>query len=195
MTSVAVLYAQHGSIYLALRAEGADLPIVGYLGSPDLPDSRAYMGPYPVVAHPPCAPWGRLRGMSNGADRDCGIAALNAVTAFGGCVEQPAWSTLFRAAGVAHVPGMVDRWGGRIVPIPDARRLGGLTPKPTWVYMVGVPQEVRYAAWRMYSQAVYHDPGAWCKVQNMSKRQREATPGPMARYLVYCAARAEVSHG
>lgn len=195
MTAVAILYAQRDSVYLGLRSCGFDLPIVSYLGSPDLPDSRAYMGPHPVVAHPPCAPWGRLRGMSHGADRDCGIEALNAVTAFGGCVEQPAWSALFRAAGVAHVPGVVDRWGGRIVPIPDARALGHVARKPTWIYMVGVPQDVRSAAWRMYALQLCIFPRPVKLIENMSKRQREATPEPMARYLVYCAARTEVSHG
>jgi len=55
-------------------------------------DARAYDGPHPVVAHPPCGPWGNLRHLSFGAGRECGPLAVRQVRDFGGVLEHPAGS-------------------------------------------------------------------------------------------------------
>jgi hypothetical protein len=79
-----------------------------YWGRPDVDawdeerDARLYDGPFPVVAHPPCARWinyaylnfARYGGEHNrpGEDGGCFCSALNSVRTFGGVVEQPAGS-------------------------------------------------------------------------------------------------------
>lgn len=50
-TTIAALYVQPRGVYY-------DLAGVEPWGVPDR-DARAYAGPWPVVAHPPCERWGR----------------------------------------------------------------------------------------------------------------------------------------
>ena len=66
-------------------------------------DARLYDGPYPVVAHPPCARWSRLAGftefrfgLKRGDDGGCFEAALNAVRTWGGVLEHPAYTDAFK---------------------------------------------------------------------------------------------------
>lgn len=55
-------------------------------------DARLYVGPHPVVAHPPCKRWGRFwsggpsapNRFKKGDDNGCFAAALAAVGKFGG---------------------------------------------------------------------------------------------------------------
>lgn len=57
-------------------------------------DARQYNGPGPVIAHPPCGPWGKYKRWSK-ESRDDGIRAMELVHAHGGVVEQPMGSRLF----------------------------------------------------------------------------------------------------
>jgi hypothetical protein len=82
-------------------------------------DARTYAGPYPVIAHPPCARWGRywFGGPSvrvrrvKGDDDGCFAAALEAVRKFGGVLEHPAASSAWQAFGLITPP----RAGGWVV--------------------------------------------------------------------------------
>jgi hypothetical protein len=51
-------------------------------------DARLYAGPHPVVAHPPCARWGRFWSTDGstrpGADDGCFASALDSVRRWGG---------------------------------------------------------------------------------------------------------------
>lgn len=61
-------------------------------------DARRYEGPSPIVAHPPCGPWGRYFYRS-GESRLDGILAMRFVHLYGGVVEQPRGSSLFTDYG------------------------------------------------------------------------------------------------
>src|SRR5215470_14399010 len=67
-----------------------------------------YAGPWPIIAHPPCGPWGMLRHLSFEED-DHGIRAMELVHQYGGVVEQPSGSQLFKQYAirpfVTHAPG------------------------------------------------------------------------------------------
>ena len=83
-----------------------------YAGLPDVDlwdrdrDARIYAGPWPVVAHPPGARWGRSWGghptqqprLVLGDDEGCFAAALDAMRRHGGVLEHPeaspAWTGL-----------------------------------------------------------------------------------------------------
>lgn len=96
-------------------------------------DARTYDGPYPVVAHPPCGPWGRLRHLYKGNEHDCAPRAVGQVREFGGVLEHPAGSLLFR--GLPH-PGDSDGWGFTIE--VNQCDWGHVARKRTWLYCVGV---------------------------------------------------------
>ena len=104
MQTVAVLFARADSNYKVLP--GVDVYDVER-------DARTYDGPHPVVAHPPCRAWGRLRTFANPRpdERNLGRLAIALVCEFGGVLEHPAGSTLWSAQRLPK-PGMRDSWGG-----------------------------------------------------------------------------------
>lgn len=111
-------------------------------------DARLYAGPYPVVAHPPCARWGRLAkqielrgGRARGDDDGCFAAALAAVRRWGGVLEHPAGSYAWRAFGLnAPIRGAWVRadWGGGWTCAVDQSHFGHKAQKATWLYTFGV---------------------------------------------------------
>lgn len=104
-------------------------------------DARKYRGPHPVVAHPPCGPWGRLKawcGERRFIDADCMRFAVRAVRRFGGVLEQPAHSAAFRAFRMPHPHEGVDEHGGATIALTQVE-WGHVARKPTWLYLVRVP--------------------------------------------------------
>jgi hypothetical protein len=120
-----------------------------YYGLPDVDpwdearDARLYDGPWPVVAHPPCARWslmGLCRGYYDGDDGGCFAAALDAVRTFGGVLEHPAHSLAWKRFELPRPCGngwtrslLDDGWTCEV----DQRRYGHEARKPTWVYYIG----------------------------------------------------------
>ena len=100
---IAALYVQADGCYAGLP--GVDL-------WPEERDARGYDGPWPVVAHPPCARWGRFAegGPSAphkrklGDDDGCFAAALVAVRRWGGVLEHPAYSHAWDAHNLPWPP-------------------------------------------------------------------------------------------
>lgn len=87
-------------------------------------DANQYPGPGPIIAHPPCGPWGKYKGISK-ESRHHGIRAMELVHLYGGVVEQPVGSTLFALHGTT----------GKIAKIYQ-RDYGHLAWKPTLLYFV-----------------------------------------------------------
>src|SRR5262252_9279401 len=88
-------------------------------------DARKYEGPYPVVAHPPCGPWGKLRHLCTKQDSSCGPVAVDKVREFGGVLEHPAHSRLFVECGMPRTGELPDPWGGGY----DRGRASALGPR------------------------------------------------------------------
>lgn len=113
-------------------------------------DARKYAGPWPVVAHPPCARWSLLAGLvearggkKRGQDDGCFESALRSVRAFGGVLEHPANSAAFLAHNLARpvARGWQACLDGGWTTLVDQRRYGFPDRKPTWLYVYGIDSE------------------------------------------------------
>jgi hypothetical protein len=137
--TVAALYVEKDGVY-------ANLPGVEVWAEER--DARLYDGPWPVVAHPPCARWSRLAGftefrfgLKRGDDGGCFEHALRAVRAYGGVLEHPAFSKAWDTYGLAE-PTWREGWtygldGGASAYIEQGR-YGLPVKKATWLYAYGV---------------------------------------------------------
>lgn len=86
--------------------------------------AESYLGPYPIVAHPPCGPWGPMRTLCKYQSAQCGIDCLNLVNRFGGVIEQPVASDLFFGNRIAD---------GRLE-LVNQKEYGHPCEKWTWLY-------------------------------------------------------------
>lgn len=181
-----------------------------YYGLPDVDpwdrtrDARAYAGPWPVVAHPPCARWCRLAGLvekrwghKRGDDGGCFAAAISAVRKWGGVLEHPAYSDAWPAFDLPPPPKTC--WqrafcGGWVCHVEQVH-YGHRARKPTWLYAHGTD----LPALRWGTGTAWCSPGASPKVANykphdyMGKRERSATPLPFRDLLISIARTAEQS--
>lgn len=136
--TVAALYVERGGCYYGL---------------PDVDpwdverDARLYAGPYPVVAHPPCARWCQIAGLvehrygyRRGEDAGAFEAALSAVRRWGGVLEHPAYSKAWPTFGLPSPPrqgGWVstlfeEGWSAHVEQVFYGHR----ARKATWLYAV-----------------------------------------------------------
>jgi len=162
-------------------------------------DARAYDGPHPVVAHPPCGPWGNLRHLSFGAGRECGPLAVRQVRDFGGVLEHPAGSTLWTECGLPLPGELPDEYGGVTIEVEQVR-WGHPARKRTWLYLVGIsdaePNPPARAPTHWVSGGrTRKDKGGGtipAGIKACSAQQRRRTPPAFAEWLVSLARRARV---
>lgn len=166
-------------------------------------DATTYFGPFPVVAHPPCGHWGRYAWKARD-DGKTGLIAVLQVRAFGGVLEQPKDSKLWKVCGLPRPGEMPDQHGGYSI-LVHQRDWGHPADKPTWLYIVGCPLDrlppfppaiPSRNAWmdsRRNLVEVRADPsrsrGTRGIVERLSKTQRHLTPPKFAAWLVEVAKR------
>ena len=171
MTAPAVLYARRTSVYKTMCADVYD----------EERDARSFHRSCPVVAHPPCRGWGRLRGMSchTPEELDLGRHAVRTVQRCGGVLEHPAHSRLWPACGLPDPGAGPDDHGGWTLPV-DQSWWGHRAPKATWLYIVGVSADD-------LPPIPFHLGTAAGRVEAMGRAEREATPPAFARWLLELA--------
>ena len=191
--TVAVLFAREDSHYKQLP--GVDVYDMAR-------DARTYDGPWPVVAHPPCRSWGRLRYFAKPRPDERNLARMAAalVRELGGVLEHPAGSTLWAAQKLPK-PGERDQWGGWTLAAPQ-KWWGHRAEKATWFYVVGCePGEIpalplklgqaegviRLDQRRPDGTHIRKGDADW--VPRLSAAENEHTPPELARWLVELAAR------
>lgn len=130
MKSVAVLYARADSVYKGIA--GCDV-------WDEQRDASRWPGGMPVVTHPPCRGWGKLRQFSHATheERMLAVHAVKMVRRFGGVLEHPAESTLWAHCGLPMPGRAPDEHGGWTAQVRQCD-WGHKAEKLSWFYIVGV---------------------------------------------------------
>lgn len=150
-------------------------------------DARTWPGGNAVVSHPPCRLWSRMRSFSTAdlVEKELGICALAQVIRWGGVLEHPAGSGLWKEVpvDVAGVPLV-----GFFISV-DQFWFGHKCRKATILYIVGcrlfdlplIPlcfDAIRFRIGGVGSKSI---------LKEVSKKERSATPEPFARWLIEVA--------
>ena len=152
-------------------------------------DVRNWPGGCPVVAHPPCRAWGRLRHFARlvEGEKELALWAVEQVRLFGGVLEHPSGSTLWQAAGLP-LPGERDEWDAWTLPVLQ-QWWGHRATKSTWLYFCGIePAQlppipfVLGRASHTLSSSKKKD-----RRPEITKAEREHTPIELAKWLVEVA--------
>lgn len=104
MKKVAVLFARKDSIYKTMpECDVYDIER----------NALTFPGGLPIIAHPPCRSWGRLKFFSNGdhKEKQLAIWAVRQIRKNGGVLEHPETSSLWKVLGLP-LGSQRDKWGG-----------------------------------------------------------------------------------
>lgn len=183
-SNVAVLYVDARGPYPGLVADWYD----------ETRDAETYAGLGPVVAHPPCGPWGRLKHLNRYQDPRHALHAVDVVRRVGGVLEHPHGSSLWKAAGLPLPGQLPDVWGGWTLEI-DQCRFGHVARKLTWLYLVGataddlppIPPPRDPTHW--VARAKTGGKGIPDGIKQCSAEARRRTPPAFARWLIELAAK------
>jgi hypothetical protein len=200
MREVAALFVRADSVYKTMP--GVDAWDIER-------DARKWPGGVPVVAHPPCRAWGRFSHMAKPRDgeRDHAPWAVEQIRRYGGVLEHPAESKLWHHCGLP-VPGrMPDSFGGWSLYIRQCD-WGHRAEKLTWLYVVGLhvdelpefppPREATHVIAQGREPRPDLGRGRLKKGvpgwrPEVTPREREYTPTPLAEWLVDLARRCRVA--
>lgn len=166
-------------------------------------DARAYAGPNPVVAHPPCGRWcamARLNerrwGAKVGDDGGCFASALLSVITYGGVLEHPAGSLAWPAFGLPKpTKGRWSRvgWDSRLwVCQVSQSAYGHRARKRTWLLFCGnsEPPQMRWNEPEPTGQVGGGVNTGFNRLPRLSKKEALGTPPEFRDALLDLAARA-----
>lgn len=154
-------------------------------------DARQYVGPYPVVAHPPCNRWHQLSAVNHkrwgytiNEDGGCFASALACVRRWGGVLEHPAESRAFKHHGIPEP--VSEGWqmtiDGDWVTEVNQAAYGHRATKRTWLLYRGdnAPPALDWRNARGTHQIGFFD----ITLPQLPKAERAATPEPFRDLLL-----------
>ena len=129
---IAVLFARRDSAYK--KYQGLDVYDAER-------NAYTFKGGVPVIAHPPCRAWGKLSHMANPrpGEKDLALYALGVVRTYGGVLEHPKGSKLWKDQNLP-TGNETDEHGGFTLEI-DQYDFGHVAPKKTLLYIVGITRD------------------------------------------------------
>jgi len=101
-------------------------------------DALTYPGDLPIVAHPPCRSWGRLRKFAKPrpGERELAIWAVDRIRENGGVLEHPESSELWKIKKLPFGRER-DKYGGWTLSV-NQHWFGHQARKKTWLYICGL---------------------------------------------------------
>lgn len=172
--TIAALFVRRKNHYAALGCDCYDINR----------DALTWAGGQPGVFHPPCRSWSQLSHFAKPrpGERELAIWSMDMVRKFGGVVEHPYNSRLWRESACLGF-GIRDQFGGVLVPVQQ-NWFGHRAQKKTSLYIVGpVPDLANLEHVRA---------GENVPVENMGRPERERTTPHFAAFLVNLAKSCEV---
>ena len=153
-------------------------------------NALSFCGDLPVIAHPPCRAWGRLRSFAKPepGEKELAFFALEMVRKNGGVLEHPESSKLWEEANLPF--GLnTDDFGGWTLKV-DQFWWGHKARKRTWLYICGI--ERRYVSYPIRFDAIQYTVSTTMNrgrkhfkpKPTISKRDRSATPKLFAEWLI-----------
>lgn len=123
-----------------------------------------YNGKNPVIAHPPCGAFSKMRGFSKRDSFNMELAehCLNAIHNNCGILEQPAYSIMFELLGIQPTISVDQKW------------FGFRARKQTWLYLYNV---------ELISHPITFD-AATHKVENLTSSMRARQTIEFSQWLV-----------
>lgn len=184
---VAALFVREDSFYKSMP--GVDCWDIGR-------DARKWPGGCPVVAHPPCRAWGKLRAFAKPRleEKELAFFAVEQVRRFGGVLEHRRGSSLWAAADLpAPVAGLVDGWGGWTLPVFQCW-FGRKAERSALLYIVGIaPGDLPAMPIRLGEASHVVAPSSGGSAgglrKSITKAEGEHAPPDFARWLVEIASR------
>jgi hypothetical protein len=156
-------------------------------------DARLYDGPHPVVAHPPCGPWGAFAHLCRDQDPGCALRAVEQVRLLGGVLEHPKGSRLWRRLHLPEPSGLPDQYRGHTVEVNQCA-WGHVCSKPTWLYFTRISartvfETIRTGGTPIRDMTGYRGRNSTRRraLPEASQEQRRRTPPLFAEWLVSLA--------
>jgi len=149
-------------------------------------DAKSFSGGLPVVAHPPCRGWGRLRHFAQPRPGELDLArfAVRMVRENGGVLEHPSGSSLWFDQNLP-IGKQTDGYGGYTLKV-DQSHWGHKAQKSTLLYVCGCSRSY------VPQMPLSFDCITGNVEKNLSKSDREKTPYQFCTWLVELASRCRV---
>ena len=148
-------------------------------------NALSFNGRVPLIAHPPCRKFSKLRGLSTAplSEKKLAFFALSKVRQFGGILEHPRSSTLW-INGNFNLDGSIDTYGGFLRSV-DLSWFGFPARKATMLYFCGIRPD-QMPAFPFSLNAITHiiSSTARSNKKEISKKMRSATPLRMVEYFI-----------
>ncbi len=184
---VSVLFCRKDSIYKILGCDVWDIER----------NATLYTGPNPVICHPPCRAWGCYKGIAKPrpGEKELAVFAVSQVRKFGGVLEHPRGSSLWKDQGLPTGTNR-DDFGGFSLHI-NQHWFGHKAEKKTLLYIVGTeptnipeyPISLNVPEYVIDSKLKkkYCESHKIAYKKRVTDREREATPVEFAKWLIKLA--------
>lgn len=181
---ISALFVRKDSVYKDLGVDYWDIDR----------DARLWPGGNAIVAHPPCRAWGQLSHFAKPREneKELAIYAVNQIRTWGGVLEHPRASRLWKHMNLPMPGKGFDEYGGYSVCVNQSW-WGHRATKNSLLYIVGCPVN-ELPIMPIKFDAITHTVSSRIKLKSgrrtkkeLTKKQREETPLEFAKWLIQVA--------